>query len=79
MADIITGLLVFWGIVVVAGISGFVSWVMMNSTNATSSDIGYVIAIVVIGSIVVSSMVFSVLVEAMSSVFIFYCFDTRFR
>ena len=27
----------------------------------------------------VSSLVLSILVEAMSAVFIFYCFDTKFR
>lgn len=62
----------------VAGISGFIGWLMMQASTS-SSDILNVILLIVVGSIVVSSLVLSVLVEAMSSVFIFYCFDVRFR
>jgi hypothetical protein len=35
--------------------------------------------ITVLGSIMISTLVFSVLVEAVSSVFIFYCFDVKFK
>ena len=76
VADIITGLLVFWGIVIIAGITGFGAWLF---TEAKGGDLTEVMIITVLGSIMVSSLVLSVLVEAMSAVFIFYCFDVRFR
>lgn len=44
-----------------------------------SDDAGWVIAVVTLASIMISGMIYSVLVESVSSVFIFYCFDKRFR
>ena len=36
VADIITGLLVFWGIVIIAGLTGFGAWLF---TEAKGSDL----------------------------------------
>jgi hypothetical protein len=42
-------------------------------------NVGSVVLMIILGSILLSGMVFSILVESVSSVFVFYCFDKRFR
>lgn len=79
VSDIITGLLVFWGIVLITGVTSFISYFWLDSRNLGSDVMAMLMVVTILGSIMVSSLVFSVLVEAVSSVFIFYCFDVRFK
>lgn len=76
---LITNLLVFWGIIISVGLPCVVAFLWVGLNEDTKNDAGWVIMLVIIGSIMVSGMVYSVLVESVSSVFIFYCFDKRFR
>jgi hypothetical protein len=79
VSNIITGLLVFWGVVIVTGVIGVISYFWLDGVGATSGELALVVIVSILGSIMVSSLIFSVLVEAVSSVFIFYCFDVKFR
>ena len=79
VSDIITGLLVFWGIVLITGVTSVISYLWLDSKGLNGGDLAMLMVVTILGSIMVSSLVFSVLVEAVSSVFIFYCFDVRFR
>lgn len=80
VSDIISGLLIFWGVVIIAGVSGIISYFWLASkTDLTGGDMAMLMIVIVLGSIMVSSLIFSVLIESISSVFIFYCFDVRFR
>ncbi len=77
VSDFITGLIVFWGVIIISVISGLISYLWLN--NERDEEKVITIIVCVIGSALISSMVFSVLTEAVSSVFIFYCFDTKFK
>ena len=79
VSDIITGLLVFWGVVLITGVTSVISYFWLDSKHLSSDVMTWLMIITVLGSIMISSLVFSVLVEAVSSVFIFYCFDVRFK
>jgi hypothetical protein len=79
VSDIITGLLVFWGVVLITGVTSVISYFWLDSKGLAGGDLAMLMVVTVLGSIMVSSLVFSVLVEAVSSVFIFYCFDVRFK
>jgi hypothetical protein len=72
-------LLVFWGVILSVGVPLVISYLWVGLDNSTKNDAGMVMVIVAFTSIMVSGMVFSILVESVSSVFIFYCFDRRFR
>lgn len=76
---LISNLLVFWGVIISVGIPCVVAYLWVGLSDKTKDDAGWVIALVAFGSIMISGMVYSVLVESVSSVFIFYCFDRRFR
>lgn len=78
VTDVISSLLVFWGVVLVAGLSGIISYLWLQS-HLDGGDLALVMFIAILGSIMVSILVFSVLTEAISSVFIFYCFDVKFK
>lgn len=77
VSDIITGLLVFWGVIIITGLTAVISYYWVS--NESSDVIAMIMVISILGSIMISSIVFSVLVEAVSSVFIFYCFDVKFK
>ena len=79
VANIITSLLVFWGVVIITGATFGISYVWLDSENLDGSVFAWLVIISIFGSIMISTMVFSVLVESVSSVFIFYCFDVKFR
>jgi hypothetical protein len=79
VSDIITGLLVFWGVVFITGVTSVISYFWLDSKGLDGGDLAMLMVVTILGSIMVSSLVFSVLVEAVSSVFIFYCFDVRFK
>lgn len=52
---------------------------MVGLDDKTKDDAGLVILIVALASIMISGMIYSILVESVSSVFIFYLFDRRFK
>lgn len=79
VANIITSLLVFWGVIIITGATFGISYVWLDSENLDSDVFAWLVIISIFGSIMISTMVFSVLVESVSSVFIFYCFDVKFR
>jgi len=79
VTDIISGLLMFWGIVLISGLTGVISYFWLKGNDLSSGDMAMVMIITICGSIIVSSLIFSVLIEAISSVFIFYCFDVKFK
>lgn len=80
VSDIITGLLVFWGVVIITGITAVISFLWLHGKEGLSDgDMAMLMIISILGSIMISNLVFSVLVESVSSVFIFYCFDVRFK
>jgi len=76
---LITNLLVFWGVIISVGIPCVIAYLWVGLNNSTKDDVGWVIVLVAFGSIMISGMIYSILVESVSSVFIFYCFDRRFR
>jgi hypothetical protein len=76
---LITNLLVFWGVIISVGIPCIVAYLWVGLNEQTKNDTGLVILIVALASIMISGMIFSVLVESVSSVFVFYCFDRRFK
>jgi uncharacterized membrane protein HdeD (DUF308 family) len=79
VTDIISNLLIFWGVAIITGVTAVISYFWLNSKNLSSNDLALLMIICIFGSIFVSTMLFSVLIEAISSVFIFYCFDVKFR
>ena len=79
VSRLITNLLVFWGIIISVGIPCVISYLWVGLNEKTKDDVGWVIILVAFGSIMISGMIFSILVESVSSVFIFYCFDRRFK
>lgn len=76
---LITNLLVFWGVIISVGIPCVVAYLWVGLNDKTKDDTAWVILLVAFGSIMISGMIYSVLVESVSSVFIFYCFDRRFK
>jgi hypothetical protein len=76
---LISNLLVFWGIIISVGIPCVIAYLWVGLKESTKNDAGWVIALVAFGSIMISGMIYSILVESVSSVFIFYCFDRRFK
>ncbi len=62
VSDIITGLLVFWGIVLITGISSVISYFWLDSRGLSSDVMAMLMVVTVLGSIMVSSLIFSVLV-----------------
>jgi hypothetical protein len=76
---LISNLLVFWGVIVSVGIPCVVAYLWVGLKDSTKNDVGWVLAIVAFGSVMISGMILSILVESVSSVFIFYCFDKRFK
>lgn len=79
MTRLISNLLVFWGIIISVGIPCVIAYLWVGLKESTKNDAGWVIALVAFGSIMISGMIYSILVESVSSVFIFYCFDRRFK
>jgi hypothetical protein len=79
VSDIITGLLVFWGVVLITGISSVISYFWLEGKGLSTDVMTMLMIVTVLGSIMISTLIFSVLVEAVSSIFIFYCFDVRFK
>lgn len=79
VANIITSLLVFWGVIIITGATFGISYVWLDNEDIDSGTFAWLVLISIFGSIMISTMIFSVLVEAVSSVFIFYCFDVKFR
>ena len=77
VSDTITGLLVFWGVVLTTGLTAIISYYWVS--NESADVIAMIMVISVLGAIMISSIVFSVLVEAVSSVFVFYCLDAKFK
>lgn len=76
---IITNLLVFWGTIISVGIPCIFAFLWVGLNKDTENDAALVIVIVGFASIMISGMIYSVLVESVSSVFIFYLFDRRFK
>lgn len=76
---LITNLLVFWGVIISVGIPCVLAYLWVGLNKQTEDDVGLVIIIVALASIMISGMIYSILVESVSSVFIFYCFDRRFK
>ncbi len=79
MADLISSFLLFWGIILIAGLIGLISYLWLSAQGVQGGELIVLIIIAVIASLLVASLVFSVLTEGVSSVFIFYCFDVKFR
>ena len=75
----ITSLLVFWGVIISVGIPTVLGIVWMNNVEFGPEYMGSVVLMIILSSILLSGMIFSILVESVSSVFVFYCFDKRFR
>lgn len=76
---LITNLLVFWGTIISVGIPCVLAYLWVGLNDKTKDDAALVILIVALASIMISGMIFSILVESVSSVFIFYLFDRRFK
>lgn len=76
---LISNLLVFWGVIISVGIPCILAYLWVGLNDQTKDDAPLVILIVALASIMISGMIFSVLVESVSSVFVFYCFDRRFK
>ncbi len=79
VSNIITGLLVFWGVVIVASAVWIISNSWLAGEGTSLLELFIVLLVTVLGAIMVSSLIFSVLVQAVSSVLVFYCFDVKFR
>jgi len=79
VTDIISNLLIFWGVVIITGVTAIISYFWLDSKGLDGNDMAMIMVICIFGSIFVSTMLFSVLIEAISSVFIFYCFDVKFK
>lgn len=69
----------FWGVAIIAGTSGFISYMWLDEKGVDGGDLVIIMVISILGSIFISSYIYSVLIEAISAVFIFYCFDVRFK
>jgi len=75
VTDIINNLLVFWGIVIMTFLITIISIFWFSAVG----DFGIDVVVAILGSIMVSCLIFSAMFESVSSVFIFYCFDVRFK
>lgn len=76
---LITNLLVFWGIIISVAIPCIIAYLWVGLNDKTADDAPLVILLVALASIMLSGMIYSILVESVSSVFVFYCFDRRFK
>jgi hypothetical protein len=79
ISRLISNLLVFWGVILSVGIPSVIGYVWVDSYPEGADSVGTALLIIIFASIMLSGMIYSILVESVSSVFIFYCFDRRFK
>ena len=81
MADFISDLVVFFGILASAGLPIFIGILILgsDSVNATNNERAFAAAVILFLCLVVGVLIISMIGEALSCVFIFYCFDKKFR
>ena len=72
-------MLVFWGVILSVGIPTVIGYIWIDSYTDGADSVGTALLVIIFASIMLSGMIYSVLVESVSSVFIFYCFDRRFK
>jgi hypothetical protein len=65
-----------WGIIVSVGIPALIAYFLMSGQD--SDDVGAVMGIVILMSMMTSLMIFEILVESVGCIFIFYAIDRRF-
>ena len=82
VVDIISSIVQFTGIILICGVPSFVGYFLLRETAENPDDHTYIaigmVAIILI-SILIGVLFLGVLGEALSCVFIFYCFDKKFN
>ena len=76
----ISGMLKFVGIIFVCAIPGITGFFLLQTTAENPDDTNYLTfgtLIIVLISMLIGSIFFSALSEALNCVFIFYCLDTK--
>lgn len=80
IANTITNLLVFWGVIITTCSSALIGYFLLKTDDGiTNDDISSSMLLIVFGSLMISIIILAVLVESVSAVYIFYCFDYKFK
>lgn len=81
VADFISDLIVFFGVLASTGIPVFIGILILGSDNVDASDNEKAIAAasILFLCLIIGVLIISMVGEALSCVFIFYCFDKKFR
>lgn len=79
VSRLITNFLVFWGITISVAVSCVVAYLWVGVDQNLNNYAILVIVMVGLSSVKLSIIIYAVLVESISSVFIYYLFDTRFK
>lgn len=76
ITSIICNFLILWGLILSVGVPCILSYLLMRDKPA--EDIGPVIALVAVLSLLLSMVVFELIVESVGCIFIFYSLDKQF-
>ena len=79
IVDFISDLVVFFGILASVGIPTIVGILILTSQTENGGHIAYSAVAIFFLSLMIASMIISMVGEALSCVFIFYCFDKKFK
>ena len=81
VADFISDLVVFFGILASTGIPIFIGILILSSegVNSTEEELAFSAASILFLCLITGVLIISMIGEVLSCVFIFYCFDKKFR
>ena len=85
VVDFISDLVTFFGILVTVGIPTLISVLILSYSDIAATgdqrveEIAFTAVAVFFLSVLIASLIISLIGEALSCVFIFYCFDKKFR
>jgi len=78
ITNIICGFLVWWGLILTIGIPMILTFLIMEATYDHKDDIGPIIAIVAVCALLIGTVVFEIIVESVSCIFIYFAIDKSF-